>query len=114
MSVNKWLAVGAGRDTVKLLPMEGAGPDFFVKLADFERLERAIKWALGEEGNFGEPHTDEKRPPFWWRTELRERAGLRWDREQGKSDYSPLQERALCKHGKGPLCPECAAPQEGV
>lgn len=38
-----WLAVAADADTVRLLPMEGAGPDFFVKLADYERLRDALE-----------------------------------------------------------------------
>jgi hypothetical protein len=41
---------------------------------DTKRLHDAIRWALGEEGTFAE------RPPgkgaFWWRTELRRRAGI--------------------------------------
>lgn len=39
-----------------------------------ERLIAAIRWALGEEGEF-EPR-GENDPPYWWRTELRKRAGL--------------------------------------
>lgn len=43
------------------------------------QLESAIKWALGEEGEFGEepePLAGKYRRQFWWRTELRRRAGL--------------------------------------
>ncbi len=32
----RWLAVGGPGDYVKLLPTEGAGPDFFVKLNDHQ------------------------------------------------------------------------------
>lgn len=42
-----------------------------------ERLASAIKWALGEEGEFGEepePLAGKYRRRFWWRTELRQRA----------------------------------------
>lgn len=41
------------------------------------QLESAIRWALGEEGEFGEeppPLAGKYRRRFWWRTELRERA----------------------------------------
>lgn len=44
-----------------------------------QQLEDAIRWALGEgKSNFGQ-FTDNatvKSKPYWWRTELRERAGL--------------------------------------
>jgi cell division protein FtsB len=56
---------------------------------DRERLEGAIRWALGEEGEFPmwDDGGDSSRRPndgktqpiigyFWWRTELRKRAGL--------------------------------------
>ena len=42
------------------------------------RLCAAIRWALGEEGQFSEeppPLNGKWRQRFWWRTELRERAG---------------------------------------
>ena len=38
------------------------------------KLTDAIKWALGEKGNFDRPTEDA--PPFWWRSELRRKAGL--------------------------------------
>ncbi len=42
------------------------------------RLHDAIRWALGEgNSNFGENAPDDvKKKPYWWRTELRKRAGL--------------------------------------
>ncbi len=44
-----------------------------------ERLTAAIRWALGEDGEFGEeppPLAGKCRRRYWWRTELRQRAGL--------------------------------------
>ena len=38
------------------------------------RLTDAIKWALGENGDFDKPTDDA--PPFWWRSVLRRKAGL--------------------------------------
>ena len=34
-----WLAVRAEADTVRLLPVDGCGPDFFVKQADYNALK---------------------------------------------------------------------------
>lgn len=42
--------------------------------ARIAELESAIKWALGEEGEFGGETPEKGR--YWWRTELRKRAGL--------------------------------------
>lgn len=43
-------------------------------------LSAAVRWALGEEGDFAERPRDDKgeftKGPYWWRKELRERAGL--------------------------------------
>lgn len=39
----RWLAVSAGTDTVRLLPMEGCGPDFFVKANAYDDLERTVR-----------------------------------------------------------------------
>jgi hypothetical protein len=41
------------------------------RLLRAERVEDAIRWALGEEGEFDPP---ENAPRYWWRAELRERA----------------------------------------
>jgi hypothetical protein len=47
------------------------------------QLEQAVRWALGEIGDF--PGGDEPptiagfRQRFFWRTKLAEMAGLRWD-----------------------------------
>ena len=38
-------------------------------------LEAAIRWALGEEGEF--PSREAGQGAYWWRTELRQRAALR-------------------------------------
>lgn len=49
------------------------------------QLEDAVRWALGEgDSDFGENFVDGK-GPFQWRGELRERAGMEWDREQMRS-----------------------------
>ena len=56
--------------------------DLVVLLIEMEKeqikLRSAIEWALGENGEFSEPvrHESERPKPFWWRKELRERAGL--------------------------------------
>ena len=42
--------------------------------ADAERYESAIRWALGEGGEF--PPREEVQGRYWWRTELRRRAAL--------------------------------------
>jgi len=49
------------------------------KDARIAELEKAIRWALGEEGEFGSeppPLAGKYRRAFWWRTELRARAKL--------------------------------------
>lgn len=43
-------------------------------LRDFEAAEAAIRWALGEEGDFA--FRPEGAGAYWWRTELRQRASL--------------------------------------
>lgn len=55
-------------------------PVVLVTLAEFSRFQKeheralaAIRWALGEEGEF--PERDPKKP-YGWRTELRRRAGI--------------------------------------
>lgn len=49
-----------------------------------KRLERAVRWALGELGDFpGRPRAPGE-GAFWWRTELQKRAGLRWDHRKMK------------------------------
>lgn len=48
--------------------------------ARVERLEGAIRWALGEEGEWDEeppPIAGKWRRRYWWRSELRERAALK-------------------------------------
>lgn len=41
-----------------------------------QTLERAIRWALGEaDSDFGEQKPDNAKP-YWWRAELRKRAGM--------------------------------------
>ena len=43
------------------------------------RLRSAIEWALGENGDFEPPHEETanvKQGKYWWRSELRSRAGL--------------------------------------
>jgi len=40
--------------------------------AQLATLDLAVKWALGEEGNFGP--RPKKVGTYWWRTELRKRA----------------------------------------
>lgn len=39
-----------------------------------DRYEEAIRWALGERGEFRV--RDEGEPAFWWRSELRRRAAI--------------------------------------
>lgn len=59
------------------------------KDAEIEKLTKAIRWALGEEGEFGtepEPLAGKYRRRFWWRSELRQRAGL--DSMTGRADGS--------------------------
>lgn len=41
---------------------------------DHKRLELAIRWALGEMDDF--PAREDGQGAYWWRKELRERAGL--------------------------------------
>ncbi len=41
-----------------------------------QKLHRAVQWALGEnDSDFGD-NKPENAKPFWWRKELRERAGM--------------------------------------
>lgn len=37
-NTGRWLAVPAGGDAIRLLPMDGSGPDFFVKASDYDAL----------------------------------------------------------------------------
>lgn len=48
--------------------------------AERERWMAAVSWALGTNGDFRAQGTMEGR--YWWRGELAERAGLRWDGAQ--------------------------------
>lgn len=53
--------------------------DLTLLTAERDRLASAIRWALGEEGNFGEeppPLAGKYRRRYWWRSELRRRAAL--------------------------------------
>lgn len=43
-------------------------------LKEIRRLRRAVKWALGENGDF--PIRQDGQGAYWWRTELRRRAGM--------------------------------------
>lgn len=36
--IRKWIAIQGSGDQVRLLPMEGHGPDFFVKATDYDAL----------------------------------------------------------------------------
>lgn len=59
-------------------PNEEAGRPIRAEEGEIEllRLRRAIRWALGEIGDFGaNKPKDFRRKPYWWRKELRERAG---------------------------------------
>ena len=57
--------------------------------ARVEVLEGAIRWALGEGDAF--PMIAE--PPYYrWRTELRERSRMKYDREKGHSVAATEQE----------------------
>ena len=67
-------------------------------LKEIRRLRRALKWALGESGDFAQ------RPigagAYWWRTELRRRAGMspnteRTDRRGGGSGR-PVEDCGSC------------------
>jgi hypothetical protein len=50
--------------------------------AQKERYRAAIEWALGEgDSDFGD-NKPENAKPFWWRTELRQRAALSPKKEQ--------------------------------
>jgi hypothetical protein len=42
------------------------------------KLRSAIKWALGENGEFAPPHelASAKQGKYWWRRDLRSRAGM--------------------------------------
>lgn len=41
-NAGRWLAVPAGGDSVTLLPMDGAGPNFFVKASDYDALRAEV------------------------------------------------------------------------
>lgn len=42
-NAGRWLAVPAGGDSVTLLTMDGAGPDFFVKASDYDALRAEVE-----------------------------------------------------------------------
>jgi len=57
---------------------------YLTKTQMFKRikdLEKAIRWADGEIGDFNPPSVPGKIPPYWWRRELMKRAKLisNWD-----------------------------------
>ena len=55
--------------------------DLHTEAADeIERLQAALTWALGANGDFRQRGTMDG--AFWWRGELAERAGLKWDGAQ--------------------------------
>lgn len=71
---------------------------------EVRRLLRAVRWALGEVGDF-EPRK-EGQGVYWWRTGLRRRAGLRKSgkavavqvlstKERGELTRAQLKQRAL-------------------
>lgn len=41
-----------------------------------QKFLAAISWALGEQGDFNPANADKPEAKYWWRKELRERAGL--------------------------------------
>ena len=43
-------------------------------LREIRKLQMAVRWALGEVGDF--PMRQEGQGAYWWRTELRRRAGM--------------------------------------
>ena len=45
-NAQRWLAVPAGPDTVRLIPVEGCGVDVFVKSNDHDRLRDAVEWVI--------------------------------------------------------------------
>ena len=62
--------------------------------ARVEALEGAVRWALGEAGDF--PMIAE--PPYYrWRTELRERARMKYNADRGHSVAATEQENT-CRH----------------
>ena len=62
-------------------------------LARVETLLDALNWAMGANGTF--PFREEGQGAYWWRTELRERAGLVWVPEEEKY----ILQSALTAHG---------------
>lgn len=46
-----------------------------------ERLRAAVEWALGARGDF-RARNEKIEGPYWWRKELLDRAGLKWDGEK--------------------------------
>ena len=50
------------------------------------RLRLAIEWALGAGENFKPCKKGDG--PYWWRAELQQRAGLKWDGEKFIDIYS--------------------------
>lgn len=66
-------------DWVRGLGFAAYADDIEALAAVVERQENAIRWACGELGDFGPeppPLAGKYRRRFWWRKELRERAGL--------------------------------------
>lgn len=59
---------------------EGFGRQVKRMQAEHEKYRQALEWALGANGKF------RQRPvgagQYWWRKELKERAGLEWDGEK--------------------------------
>ncbi len=52
---------------------------------ELRRLQMAVRWALGEVGDF--PMRQNGQGAYWWRTELRRRAGLSPnDKDQARRD----------------------------
>ena len=68
----------------RILAKKASHDDLMEALIELEaennRYREAVKWALGQNGDFAtQPDRDEYHGPerkYWWRAELRERAGL--------------------------------------
>lgn len=59
---------------------EGFGRQVKRMQNEHTKYREALEWALGARGDFKE--RAELDAPCWWREELKERAGLKWDGEK--------------------------------
>lgn len=74
MSALKSLSAAEIMECILSVNGRGVRQEIRDRLDRLEKCEAALRWALGEIGDFPERRFGQ--PAYWWRTELRKRAAL--------------------------------------